>query len=963
MIGQTVSHYRITDKLGEGGMGVVYKAEDTSLDRPVALKFLAPHLVSDQEIRKRFEREAKAAAALNHPNVCTVHEIDEAEGKTFIAMALIEGESLDKKIELGPLKLEEALDIARQIAKGLEAAHKKGVFHRDVKPQNIMVGEDGHVTIMDFGLAQLAQASRLTRTDETMGTTAYMSPEQTQGSGTDHRTDVWSLGVVLYEMVTGQQPFKGHYDKAVMYSITNEEPEPMTALRTGVPMELEWLVGKCLAKEVSERYQSTADMVVDLETLRKKLESGKPTILRAQAASQTVITQPTATEEFSPGPLARYRVIEDIEEADDSIKYLAEDTELHRSVAIRVLPQSSEQQIERAQRRKQTLLLATTALAMLLALIFAFFPLFSPAPVAETPLRRFAIAPPASVTSDVWGDGMFDNSLAISPNARHIAFIEGGGQGRLWVQDLDQQQPRAIEGTEGARSPFWSPDSTVIGFAAGGEVKKVSVRGGLASRVCELPGEHFHGGTWSPDGEVIVFSSGPSAQPHSLYQVPARGGTPGLLLAPEDLDQASEGAVKYTAWSHFLPSEAGARVLVFTFGTESEQTMVVKDLDLETGQRELLGPGAAPVYSNTGHLLYATSPTSTDLWALPFSLETLRATGEAFPVSENSRYATVATDETLVYLDLSGSSGQQQLVWVDRDGKQVEEIGQAQDGIRWAALSPDGRWVAVAVLEASNPDVWVWNLARRGVSTRLSSAPDWDAMPVWSPGGDEVAFVSLRAGNPDIYLRRADGGGEEQAVAVTSQSEWPSDWSKDGKYLLYDQYDQSDPETGRDLWYLERGEDGSGWEPHPFLQEPSAQAAPKFSPNGRYVAYVSDESGQREVYVQPFPEGGRKVTVSSGDGSQLRWSRDGKELFYVQGEKLMVVAVSTEGEFSAGLPTELFEHPGLRGGLNNPNYDVSLDGQRFILAEPVGYEETEAPQPTIRVVENWFTEFEDRQQD
>ena len=398
---------------------------------------------------------------------------------------------------------------------------------------------------------------------------------------------------------------------------------------------------------------------------------------------------------------------------------------------------------------------------------------------------------------------------------------------------------------------------------------------------------------------------------------------------------------------------------MFTFGTESEQTMVVKDLDLETGQRELLGPGAAPVYSNSGHLLYATSPASSDLWALPFSLETLRATGEAFPVSENSRHATVATDETLVYLDLSGSSGQQQLVWVDRDGKQVEEIGQAQDGIRWAALSPDGRWVAVTVLEASNPEVWVWDLARRGVSTRLSSAPEWDGIPVWSPGGDEVAFVSLRAGNPDIYLRRADGGGEEQAVATTSQNEWPSDWSRDGKYLLYH---QSDPETGSDLWYLERGENGSGWEPHPFLQEPSAQAAPKFSPNGRYVAYVSDESGQREVYVQPFPEGGRKVTVSSGGGSQLRWSRDGKELFYVQGEKLMVVAVSTEGEFSAGLPTELFEHPGLRSGLNNPNYDVSLDGQRFILPEPVGHDETEAPQATIRVVQNWFAEFKDRQQ-
>lgn len=499
----------------------------------------------------------------------------------------------------------------------------------------------------------------------------------------------------------------------------------------------------------------------------------------------------------------------------------------------------------------------------------------------------------------------------------------------------------------------------MIGFAAGRDLKKVSVQGGLASPICGLPGVHFHGGTWSPDGELIVFSSGPLIQPHSLYQVPARGGTPGLLLAPEDLDQASEGATKYPAWAHFLPSEAGARILVFTFGIETGQTMVVQDL--VSSQRETLGPGAWPVYSNSGHLIYATSPTTSDLWALPFSLETLRATGEAFPVSENIRDATVAADETLVYLDIFGSAGQQQLVWVDRAGKQVEKIGQAQDRIRTAALSPDGRWVAVAVAVAqdTNTDVWAWDLAR-SVSTRLSSAPEFEDAPVWSPRGDEVAFSSLRAGNIDIYLRQADGSGEEEAVAATPQNEWPSDWSRDGKYLLYD---QSDPETGRDLWYLERDEDGSGWEPQPFLQEPSLQAAPKLSPNGRYVAYVSDESGQTEIYVQPFPEGGRKVTVSNSGGSQVRWSRDGKELFYVEGQKLMVVAVSAEGVFSAGLPTELFEHPGLRNSFNNPHYDVSLDGQRFILPEPVGYDPAEAPQSTIRVVLNWFTEFQDREQD
>jgi len=293
LIGQTISHYKILDKLGEGGMGVVYKAEDTKLDRPVALKFLPNHLLGDEEIRKRFEREAKAAAALSHANVCKVYEIDTVDGTTFIAMEFIEGESLDKRIENGPLKLDDALDIAQQAAKGLEAAHKKGVVHRDVKPQNIIVGEDGHVTIMDFGLAQLTHASLLTRPDQTLGTTFYMSPEQTEGSGTDNRTDIWALGVVLYETVTGQRPFKGDYDKAVMYSILNEEPEPITALRTGVPMELEVFVGKCLAKDAANRYQNADDLIVDLRSLGEKLKSGRSIVLSVPAAPAAQTATPS----------------------------------------------------------------------------------------------------------------------------------------------------------------------------------------------------------------------------------------------------------------------------------------------------------------------------------------------------------------------------------------------------------------------------------------------------------------------------------------------------------------------------------------------------------------------------------------------------------------------------------------------------------------------------------------------
>ena len=929
---------------------IVYKAEDTNLKRPVALKFLAAPLLGDKEVKARFRREAEAAAALNHPNVYHVYEINEVNGKTFIAMAFLEGEPLEKKIEAGPLKLKDALDIAIQTAKGLQTAHAKKIVHRDIKPANLMIGEDGHVTIMDFGLALLADRSKLTRLDETMGTVTYMSPEQTYGMELDHRTDVWSLGVVIYEMVTGQRPFQGHYDKAVMYSITNEEPEPMTALRTGVPMELELLVNKCLAKEAGRRYQSTADMVVDLETLSEKLKPGRLTIVHTQfaAAPSGVGAQraaPSSAGTGQPGsaahPLVKYRVIEDLPSEGDSVVYRAEDTQLKRSVTINVLPESAARRAERRQRLQQRALLATGLLLVLAIALLAVQWLRGPAPAQPQPLRRFAFTP-ESLHSGPYG------RVAISPNGKHIVYLGADDEQKLWVRDVDREQPRELAGTKNARplGLFWSPDSQFIGFGAGNELKKVSVQGGPAITLCPLPGSIWAGGTWGPGGNSIVFSSG--SAPPVLHEVPARGGESKLLFEPETSEKGSGNA-----HPHFLPSESGPRSIVYGVGSRIDREIVVKNL--ETGEREVLAEGAFPVYSPSGYILYQTAALPPGLWALPFSLEALKSVGEAFPIAENAGDASVAGDGTLVYVDLLGG-GQQQLVWRDREGKKLELIGQLQDLIRDPALSPDGRQVAVRGTEDNNADVWVHEVGR-SLKRRLTFDAALDGRPIWSPSGKEITFWSARGqGDDNIYIRPADGTGEPVLLLGTPLRERLLDWSPDGKYLLYR---VNDEETGWDLWYLKRKEDGSGFEPLPFLQTSFSEGAAQFSPDGRLVAYVSDDSGRNEVYVRPFPGAEGMWQVSGNGGTQPRWSKDGKEPFYVERDTLMAVAVVTAPSFTSGAVTRLFQDANLPG--TNPYYDVSADGRRFVLTEPVvGAEEKP---PSIHIVQNWYEEFHDREQD
>ena len=446
MIGRTISHYKITEKLGEGGMGVVYKAEDTKLERTVALKFLAAHLLNDDEAKARFLREAKAAAGLNHPNICPVYEIGEAEGKTFLSMAFIEGDPLEARIERGPLPLKEALDIGRQIADGLEAAHEKGVVHRDIKPANVMVDAKGRATIMDFGLARLTEASRLTKANQTMGTVAYMSPEQAQGMEVDNRSDIWALGVVLYEMVRGQRPFQGEYDQALLYEIVHEEPAALTGLRTGVPIELEFTVGKCLAKNRDDRPASAQEVARELRTLGEKLTSGYSTILRTMNTAAGSPTTTSASQTESPA--------------------------------------------------RTWLWSAVAAVLAIVAVALAFIAVRGQPGPATTRLS-IPLPPGQEITS----------SPAISGDGQIIAYTaqQVTDAPQLYLRHLDSFEARAVAGSSGAQQPFFSPDGKWVAFFAQGQLQKAEVAGGTPIPLGEAAVPF--GGTWNQDDTIIYAAS------------------------------------------------------------------------------------------------------------------------------------------------------------------------------------------------------------------------------------------------------------------------------------------------------------------------------------------------------------------------------------------------------------------------------------------------------------------------
>ena len=924
MVGQTISHYKVTAELGRGGMGIVYKAEDTKLDRTVALKFLAPHLLEDEEARKRFRREAKAAAGLSHPNICTIHEIGEEGGQTFLVMEFIEGEGLDDKIERGPLSLKEALGFAHQVADGLAAAHAKGVVHRDIKPGNLLVTPEGRVKILDFGLALLTEGSKLTVLDGTVGTVAYMSPEQAQGIEVDYRTDIWALGCVTYEMVRGERPFQGVYDQALVYEIVNQEPEPLTGVRTGVPMELEWIVGKCLAKDREDRYGRAEDMMLDLRTLAEKLKSGGSTILRTGVGAQRAVPAPSHAVEASWAQHAA--PLQGSAEAGEQPSLASQQTAAPVVASGETVPKLKHRML-------QVLLAAAAVFALAVSLVH-----FRETK-AEKPLYRFAVPLPEDT-------GL--HTLSLSPDGRHIAIAMGqqGNTRRLWVHSLETGDQREMPGSDEARYPFWSPGSRYIGFFAGGKLKKIALAGGPPQSLCDAV--DGRGGSWNRGG-VIIFAPAPFGE---IHRVPEGGGEPAAITRRNESEEGMSRRFPQFLpdGRHFLWTD---RYLDLTRG-EEQTGIYLGSLDGKEPQH-LLPDASNAVYTSGpegGFILFVREGA---LMAQPFDAGRLELSGDLFPAADEvsravnaANYAFSASAEgSLVYRE-GGAFRESQLAWLDRQGKEIEKVGEPA-AIRLVALSPDQQSAALMIQSGSGVDIWLLEFAR-ALRSRFTTHPALDGWSVWSPDGVHIAFSSERGGPRRVYRKRADGGGEAEALESGVEGLSGiivSDWSRDGRFLAISGQTTS---GSRDLFAMPLEGDR---EPFAYLATEFFELGGRFSPDSRWMAYTSNKSGQFEVYIRPFPKADREWKVSTSGGSKAAWRRDGKELYYIAPDAtLMAAPIETGEELKVGTAQPLFPTRIATGfvGLALRNYDVSADGRRFLVANLT--EQSAAPRLTV--ITNWL---------
>jgi Tol biopolymer transport system component len=890
---QIIAHYRITAKIGEGGMGEVWRATDTRLEREVAIKILRGPFAADPERMARFEREAKILATLNHPNVAVIHGVEERA----LVMELVEGPTLAERIAQGPMAAEDVLPIAKQIAEALEYAHQRGVIHRDLKPANIKIPPEGRVKVLDFGLAK-AMASEPVQSDPAssptltmhatvagiiLGTAAYMSPEQAHGKAADHRADIWSFGVVLYEMLAGKAAFSGESISDTLASVLKFEPD-WSALPAGLPAEIRRLLERCLKKDRQKRLQAMGDArIVIEEVLAGPIEAEMaPALPRAGVGSR---------------------------------RWMA----------------------------------AAAALAVALAAVSTLH-------FRETPPKpavvRFQIPQRGSATGGL-------PFLALSPDGSKLAFLGADPSAKssrpiLWVRSLDSLEARPLPGTEDSFTHFWSPDSHFLAFAdASGALKKIEVSGSPPQTLVSSRGQ-IRGGYWDRGG-TIYFGT---RYGRGIFRVPQTGGEPVLVSKPDSTRQ--EASFEYP---QILPDGRHYLYLAM-FSSVLDGAIFLASLDGKEKKRLVTArhnfsyvPPAGT--GKPGHLLFLRETT---LMAQPLDPNSFEPVGDAFPVAErvgseiNIAFFTVSENGTLAYLPRVAGAGPYELRWFDRAGKPLDAPG-GRASYNNVALARDARRAAVVQTDpqTNNTDIWLIDLGR-GIPTRFTfdEATDWD--PVWSPDNTRLAFSSNREnGSYNLYVKGTSGARPEERLQKSDLSERPCDWSPDGRFLMYTRAMAGSTALGS-LWVLsDPAGDPAKRKAAPYFETAFNTTQCQFAPDGHWVAYVSNESRRgHDVFVQSFPAGAGKFLVSNNGGVQPRWRRDGRELFYIASDgMLMAVDVKTSPVFQPGIPHALFDPRTPGGGYPQYvfRYDVTPDGQRFLVNTQGRSEAT--PAEPITVVLNW----------
>ena len=914
-VGEQLGSLQIVALLGKGGMGEVYRARDTRLKRDVAIKVLPDEFSRDPDRLSRFQREAEALASLNHPNIALIHSLEQAEGAQFLVLELVSGETLEDRLKRGALPLDRALNIAIQICEALQAAHERNIVHRDLKPSNVKITLEGAVKILDFGLAKIHDPNEvyqdLSNASSTLaaarseggvilGTVAYMSPEQARGNVLDKRTDIWAFGCVLYEMLTGRKVFARETFSDTIAAILDRAPG-WSALPENTPPMIRRLLQRCLEKDMRQRLHDIADARIEIsDVLNKPAER---------------------TSESSP------------------------------------------QTAQQAARRPKLVWGRIVLALMLSAAALAGGVMWKRGPAKEpsSPPARLMITLPAGQALE---RGRFP-SVALSPDGKLLVYAAAvdGGRTSLYMRPMDELVAQPIPATEGASTPFFSPDGRWLGFYANGLLKKMSVAGGVPLTICEAP--PVWSASWG-DGDRIVFAT--ALVSSGLSTVSANGGEPAQLTTPKS-GETQHGYPQVLA--------GGGQVL---FSVRRENAWYLALLDLKTHDWRLLGNGRVigegAQYLPTGHLVYTQAG---GLVATPFDPANGNLDQPPVPLLEHietsrfggTYFAFAAETGTLVYVPANTTVADRTLMRVDRDGRAAPLI-ETRGGYEYPAISPDGRNVAVTITSAMGSDIWIIDL-NRATRVRFTSEGT-SGFPVWGPDGSKLAFQSTAPGPWNLFWKTLDGGESQPLLRMVDSSsarpnssanllpgtlpvlsgagpQFPISWAPDGSAVAFH---ERKPNGERDIWVVSPGSD-----PVPFLLTAFDERLPRFSPDGKWLAYVSDEAGRNDVYVQPFPGPGAKWLVSTDGGTDPVWSRNGRELFYRQGDQMMAVTVTagTNAQFPASHPQRLFEMR-FDAGDNGPNYDVSPDGRWFVI--PRSNQALVAEE--LHVVLNWFNEVSARTQ-